>query len=698
MAGTHDYVNRSPSFEAMNMWEFSATQEICKLEESRELISDDENSSIPEVNLFYMEDSDIHEVDDIEMRNSAASVRHRFLREHPLYQTYGHRQRTRRTWPKYSAKRLPDVVDLQDGSDLSDEDRNEKRELYVQGVLIMFYPFRKIADLKEDDNNWWTAYLKKKTAIESNSATVATLNSIQNFYESFCRSGPQSDQPNHVIDDPHQITICDNSEDDEPNDVLDLLDAEQELHQAEVLYEFCRCTDDPFVKKLVSLDSNPIQIHRSPPELDVNLEDAMKAICELPRTGRSFQLPNRAKLGDCVNDHNQSSDPLSSPVLDKPMGTRIDLLAHLERALGDATHTVTTCDGTEPIILESNFPTLNEQSKHWSLNAKQHQAFLLAGAALLQHISKTNSIDPSNQTTSCRNLTTAITEHLNILLPKDGQLIMYLGGSGGTGKSRVIQAFVDFSRRWLATASTVITASSGVAAVLIGGCTIHSALGFKKSMKPGKPTPAMMAAWSEIGVMFIDEFGMVKADLYDLIDTRLRELKGRPDKPYGGVHMIYSGDFYQLPPVGSSLFTPPTRQENANNENALSSMRGRDKWLKLTTDTIELLENHRQTDTSWAESQQRWRINQPTKQDIEDVNSRYLESHSDNYRNQPTTGTIAAVPENLTRTNSLLRVPISVISPANRAIAIRLAQSWLNFNSVESGANRRPPVYSARTN
>lgn len=41
---------------------------------------------------------------------------------------------------------------------------------------------------------------------------------------------------------------------------------------------------------------------------------------------------------------------------------------------------------------------------------------------------------------------------------------MYLRGSGGTGKSRVIKAFVNFSRRWQA---TVITASSGVEAVLI---------------------------------------------------------------------------------------------------------------------------------------------------------------------------------------------------------------------------------------
>ena len=230
---------------------------------------------------------------------------------------------------------------------------------------------------------------------------------------------------------------------------------------------------------------------------------------------------------------------------------------------------------------------------------------------------------------------------------------MFLGGSGGTGKSRVIQAFVDFSRRWQATTSTVITASSGVAAVLIGGCTIHSALGITKSMKPVDPSPSMIQAWSEIGIMLIDEFGMVKADLYDLMDSRLRKLKGCPDKPFGGVHMIYCGDFYQLPPVGSSLFVAPTRREDSLNNNSLACMRGRDKWLNLTTDVIELVENHRQTDSSWAESQERWRLNQPNKKDIDDVNSRFLESFSTSSEMRPPKGTIAAVPENATRENGI---------------------------------------------
>lgn len=182
---------------------------------------------------------------------------------------------------------------------------------------------------------------------------------------------------------------------------------------------------------------------------------------------------------------------------------------------------------------------------------------------------------------------------LKKILPKDGQLIMYLGGSGGTGKSRV-NAFVDFSRRWHSTTSVVVTASSGVAAVLIGGCTIHGALGIQPLMTPKPPSPEMITAWSEVGVMLIDEFSMVKADLYDLLDSRLRLLKANNQLPFGGLHMIYFGDFYQLPPVGSSIYKPAARYQNERNDHAMAVMWGREKWLTLTSDTIELEENHRQ--------------------------------------------------------------------------------------------------------
>ena len=48
--------------------------------------------------------------------------------------------------PGHICQNTRDVVDLRDGSELSDEDRKETGTLWTTGVLIIFYPFRKIAD------------------------------------------------------------------------------------------------------------------------------------------------------------------------------------------------------------------------------------------------------------------------------------------------------------------------------------------------------------------------------------------------------------------------------------------------------------------------------------------------------------------------------------------------------------------------
>jgi hypothetical protein len=138
-----------------------------------------------------------------------------------------------------------------------------------------------------------------------------------------------------------------------------------------------------------------------------------------------------------------------------------------------------------------------------------------------------------------------LTANINDLLKKimpTPQLILFLSGSGGTGKSRVIQTFVDFARRWHSTASVVVCASSGVAAVLIGGCTLHSALGISARMVDSDPSSDQIIAWSEIGLLILDEFSMIQPALFDFMKRRLEKLKGN-SKPYGAIHLVLKGDF-----------------------------------------------------------------------------------------------------------------------------------------------------------
>ena len=75
------------------------------------------------------------------------------------------------------------------------------------------------------------------------------------------------------------------------------------------------------------------------------------------------------------------------------IGTRIQLLENLAKALDQQLDVEKLSDGSEPETLEQNFPAIQEQSRHWSLNQEQNDAFILMAAALLQHINNTNQLN-----------------------------------------------------------------------------------------------------------------------------------------------------------------------------------------------------------------------------------------------------------------------------------------------------------------
>jgi hypothetical protein len=90
-------------------------------------------------------------------------------------------------------------------------------------------------------------------------------------------------------------------------------------------------------------------------------------------------------------------------------------------------------------------------------------AFVLISAALLQHVALAKSSSTGNPSTRMALRTSNIQALVKKIMPTP-QLILFLGGSG---KSGVIQAFVDFTRKWLSTASVMVCVSSNKAAVLM---------------------------------------------------------------------------------------------------------------------------------------------------------------------------------------------------------------------------------------
>ena len=124
-------------------------------------------------------------------------------------------------------------------------------------------------------------------------------------------------------------------------------------------------------------------------------------------------------------------------------------------------------------------------------------------------------------------------------------IVMVLGGAG-TGKTTFLH---ELRRR--AGVRQVFLAPTGVAALQLGGQTIHSFFGIPpRILNPDevKPRARSRKLLGKIDRLVIDEVSMVRCDLLDVVDRCLRVARNRPE-PFGGVQVVLVGDFLQFPPV-----------------------------------------------------------------------------------------------------------------------------------------------------
>jgi hypothetical protein len=125
---------------------------------------------------------------------------------------------------------------------------------------------------------------------------------------------------------------------------------------------------------------------------------------------------------------------------------------------------------------------------------------------------------------------------------------LFVTGRAGTGKS----TFVELLKTRLK--SFAIVAPTGVAALNVGGQTIHSFFRIKPGPIDFSKLPRLRDrdAFTALQTLIIDEVSMVRADLLDAIDQMLRKNGKDRWKPFGGVQVVAIGDLFQLPPVIST--------------------------------------------------------------------------------------------------------------------------------------------------
>jgi ATP-dependent exoDNAse (exonuclease V) alpha subunit len=127
---------------------------------------------------------------------------------------------------------------------------------------------------------------------------------------------------------------------------------------------------------------------------------------------------------------------------------------------------------------------------------------------------------------------------------------IFVTGRAGTGKSTLLDYFRSVTEKEI-----VVLAPTGVAAVNVGGETIHSFFRFKPDVtveqirKDAGKRRRKDAIYENLDAIVIDEISMVRADLLDCVDAFLRRNGKASRAPFGGIQMILIGDLYQLPPV-----------------------------------------------------------------------------------------------------------------------------------------------------
>jgi hypothetical protein len=191
------------------------------------------------------------------------------------------------------------------------------------------------------------------------------------------------------------------------------------------------------------------------------------------------------------------------------------------------------------------------------------------------------------------------------------KLRLFLDGAGGSGKSEVLKEVLRYAQDFCTnlhvpfTKHTILmTASTGVAATLINGNTVHSACSLYK-----KTTDLDREIFKEVRLLILDEISMIDIKLLRKLDGKLRDLRELSEF-YGGMNIVFVGDFRQLDPVNAI----PIYKDLLSPE-----------WMIAVNSYIELLGMYRfADDIVWGETLKRFRNGIPLSNDFHYINERVV--------------------------------------------------------------------------
>jgi ATP-dependent DNA helicase PIF1 len=188
----------------------------------------------------------------------------------------------------------------------------------------------------------------------------------------------------------------------------------------------------------------------------------------------------------------------------------------------------------------------------------------------------------SNQLKSCINLSEKQNHAYSLMV--NGKSV-FITGAAGSGKTACIKLFIKVYKQ---NKIMGVTSTTGISALLFGGSTVHSFTGIgigtgsvESIIKKIQTRSTLRKRWKDLEVLIIDEISMLSMNLFDKLEKIARSIRNN-NKPFGGIQLILSGDFLQLPCINSDDFCFESKQ-----------------WDKCIEHTVYLTEIMRQKDTEF---------------------------------------------------------------------------------------------------
>jgi len=557
LSQVHDYIHRPEELANVNLYDWIRCYEREKLPKDRHTpvvlddkaaVNENDTSFVADgardVSISLDEDLDVVSDGYEEQREKKVTSRSNpimhFCSQHPLSDSHGMR------YIVNNASRVPNFV----GANLPRCDQGD-REYYCRTMLVLFKPWRQGTDLKAKDKLWDEGFREHSFSDEqvrymrNFNVRYECLNARDDYRAQMKKTGNAIigswvvDQDEEVDDDFQDVSPDNTAFDDAPTHPLD---------------------SGPIHKRRMK-ETHPVAQMMS----SMGWTDPGPPV-GLPPT--SF-TPDKIIPGIAWE---QEIVTLKQKVIDKKSKHHTNLGPTHSCRVSDTSHRPHVANVVKVVdksYLEHDFRVEGESDlidstvKEFSLNEEQERALRI------------------------------IANHA-ISLDHD-QLQMYLGGMGGTGKSQVIKALSSFFTARKEAHRFIIVAPTGTAAALLGGSTYHSMFGINERCG-GHRLGNIKAKLEGVEYVFFDEVSMLSArDMYR-INVQLANIFENAHVPFGGLNMIFSGDFAQLPPaVGGENVSLYSRSIGSVSTDIKSQEEavGKALWHQITT-VVVLRKNMRQ--------------------------------------------------------------------------------------------------------